>query len=111
MFESFAGPVPWLAIFGMASGIAAAFFPQTRSLPIISQSFTIGVAVFRSVFGLQVVMGAAIVAHLVETAITANICARNKVSSRDTLGWCGIALLIGYGAIHELNGRLRKRAA
>ncbi|GFR46795.1 hypothetical protein Agub_g8427 [Astrephomene gubernaculifera] len=102
------GPVPWIALFGMATGIAGAFFPATRTWPVIQQIFAFGTTLFRSAFGLQVVMGGSVVAHLVETAFTLRICAKNKVSPGHTLGWIGYTVLIGYVAIHELKRCLKQ---
>ncbi|PNW87244.1 hypothetical protein CHLRE_02g114800v5 [Chlamydomonas reinhardtii] len=104
------GPVPWLLVFGMATGVAGAFFPVTRSWPVIKQTFQLGITLFRSLFGYQVVMGSAIVAHIVEAAIIAYMCAKNKVSTKDTWGWAGYTLLIGYGAIHHLKACLKQAA-
>ncbi|GIL68162.1 hypothetical protein Vafri_21440 [Volvox africanus] len=102
------GPVPWLAIAGMAIGIAGAFFPPARHLPVVKQAYSIGTIIFRSEFGYQLVMGSAIIAHVLEAFITIWICNKNKVSRGHTLGWFGIVLLIGYPGIHKLKIRLKQ---
>lgn len=40
------GPLPWLAIAGMATGVSAAFFPAARLLPVMKEVYSIGVFLF-----------------------------------------------------------------
>ncbi len=42
----YVGPIPWLALFGMASGLAGAFLPWARDLPVIKQTLAVGTTIF-----------------------------------------------------------------
>ncbi|EFJ45648.1 hypothetical protein VOLCADRAFT_94026 [Volvox carteri f. nagariensis] len=75
---------------------------------LFCEALTIKFVPCRSEFGYQVIMGSAIVAHVVEAFITLGICAKNKVSAGHTLGWFCIVMLIGYPGIHELKTRLKQ---
>jgi len=62
--------------------------------------------------GVQLVMGAGAVAHVVEAIIAARMCNKRGIKAAHTLGWMAIVLLVGYFGIHSLKQqRARGRVA
>ena len=63
----------------------------------------------RSELGLQAVMGAAVVAHVVEAAVIVRMCQKRALSCASSSGWVLIVLLVGYFGILEFKLQCARR--
>ncbi|GAX73114.1 hypothetical protein CEUSTIGMA_g567.t1 [Chlamydomonas eustigma] len=97
------GPATIPALIGMLIGNAVAFIPQLRGAPILSLFFKLGVAIFRSASGIQVVMLLAWMAHLLEAMYMVQKCRRDGVSRVETWKWFLLTFTVGFPAIQEFN--------
>eukprot|EP00983_Pelagomonas_calceolata_P069609 1150434-Pelagomonas_calceolata.AAC.1 len=68
------GVLPLVTLFLFIAGEAVAFWPPSRDLPVLAQLHSTGMLLFRNELGVQAVMAAGAVAHIIEAAIIARMC-------------------------------------